>query len=150
MYQTIGAFYDTFTSAGFEGRDVTAASAEFWEGLETAIVGDGETDPVVLSSSRMVQLRLYQVAFESISSPTYLAAFRQAGVSSEDVVDLLQTIYDRLDEEGFRNFVETNPAATEAIYNQVMDGYDEALANIARTYNSPTTRVRATTGEGGE
>ena len=150
VYETIGAFYDTFTSAGFEGRDVSVASAEFWDSLWTAIIGDGENEPVTLSSSRMVQLRLYQVAFETISSPTYLAAVRQAGVSSEDVVELLETIYDRLDAGDFRNFVETNPAATEAIYNQVMDGYDEALANIARTYNSPTTRVRATTGEGGE
>ena len=151
VYATIGAFYDTFTSAGFEGRDVTAAAAAFWQGLTTAILGDGENEPVVLQSSRMVQLRLYQVAFESISSPTYLAAFRQAGVSSNEVVTLLQTIYDRMDEDDFRNFVETNPAATEALYDQVMDGYDEALANIARTYNSPTTRVRGTaTGEGGE
>lgn len=150
VYETIGAFYDTFTSAGFEGRDVTAASMSYWQSLWAAIMGDSGEDPVVLQSSAMVQLRLYQVAFESISSPTYLAAFRQAGVSSSDVSDLLETIFERMDSQEFRNFVETNPAATEALYNQVMDGYDEALANIARTYSSPTTRVRGTSEEGGE
>ena len=29
VYETIGAFYDEFTIAGFEGRDVTEASASF-------------------------------------------------------------------------------------------------------------------------
>ena len=149
VYETIGSFYDTFASAGFEGRDVTGASKDFWDKVQTAILGDDENESVALQSSLMVQLRLYQVAFESISSPTYLAAFRQAGVSSDEIQSLLQTIYDRLDASTFRNFVETNPAATEALYNQIMDGFDDAVSNVARTYNSPTTRVRGTE-EGGE
>ena len=150
VYETIGAFYDEFTTAGFEGRDVTEASASFWQSLWTAIIGDGQDSPVVLQSSKMVQLRLYEVAFESISSPTYLAAFRQAGVSAQDVTTLLQTIRDRMDEADFRNYVETNPAATQALFDLVMDGYEDALANVGRTYNSPTSRVRGTSGEGGE
>ena len=150
VYETIGAFYDEFTTAGFEGRDVTEASASFWQSLWTAIIGDGQDGPVVLQSSKMVQLRLYEVAFESISSPTYLAAFRQAGVSAQDVTTLLQTIRDRMDEADFRNYVETNPAATQALFDLVMDGYEDALANVGRTYNSPTSRVRGNSGEGGE
>ena len=148
-YETIGEFYEQFTTAGFEGRDVTEASGSFWQSLQTAIVGaDGET-PIALQSSEMVQLRLYQVAFESIVSSTYLTGFRQAGIGANEVIALLETIRDRLSTEEFRSFVETNPSATQALYDEVMDGYDDALANVNRTYNSPTTRVRGT-GEDGE
>ena len=149
VYETIGEFYDEFTTAGFEGRDVSASSAEFWASLRTALLGDGENPPVVLSSTKIVQLRLYQVAFESISSSTYLTGFRQAGVSAAEVTEVLQTIRERLSQEDFRSFVETNPSATQAMYDEIMDGYDAAVANVNRTYNSPATRVRGDE-EGGE
>lgn len=142
VYETIGEFYDNFTTAGFEGRDVSTTSAAFWESLSAAILGDGENVPVVLQSSEMVQLRLYQVAFESISSSTYLTGFRQANVSAADVTNMLKTIRERLSAPEFVSYVETNPSATQAMYDEIMDGYDDALANVNRTYNSPTSRVR--------
>ena len=142
VYETIGEFYDSFTTAGFEGRDVSATSASFWGSLSAAITGaDGET-PVVLQSSEMVQLRLYQVAFESINSSTYLTGFRQAGVSSDDVITMLKTIRERLSTPEFVSYVQTNPSATQAMYSEIMDGYDDAMANVNRTYNSPTSRIR--------
>lgn len=143
VYETIGQFYDQFTTAGFEGRDISASSAAFWESISTAILGDGEQDPVVLQSSEIVQLRLYQVAFESINSSTYLTGFRQAGISSADVLNMLQVIRTRLSEDAFASYVDVNASATRAMYDEIMDGYDDAVANVNRTYNSPTSRVRA-------
>ena len=148
VYETIGEFYDQFTTAGFEGRDVSAASASFWQSIRTAILGDGQNTPVVLQSSQIVQLRLYQVAFESINSPTYLTGFRQAGVSAAEVMELLETIHTRMGADDFRSYVEANPAATSAMYDEVMYGYNDAVANVNRTYNSPTTRVRGTQEDG--
>lgn len=141
VYETIGEFYDQFTTAGFEGRDVSSASASFWQSLSAAILGEGESVPVVLQSSEIVQLRLYQVAFESIGSSTYLTGFRQAGVGSDEVIRMLQTIRDRLSAPEFVSYVEVNPSATKAMYDEVMDGFDAAMANVNRTYNSPTSRV---------
>ena len=144
VYETIGEFHDEFTTAGFEGRDVTEESGRFWEALKTVIVGGDGAEPVVLHSTRMVQLRLYQVAFESIRSSTYLTGFRQAGVTAADALGLLENIHERLDDQEFRAYVETNPAATKPLYDEIMNGYDAAVANVNRTYNSPATRVRPT------
>lgn len=149
VYETIGEFYEQFTTAGFEGRDVSAASASFWQSLSAAILGDADNPPVVLQSSKIVQLRLYQVAFESINSSTYLTGFRQAGVTADEVTTLLEALRDRLTAEEFRSYVESNPAATQAMYDEVVNGYEDAVANINRTYNSPTSRVRGSA-EGGE
>ena len=144
VYETIGEFPDEFTTAGFEGRDVTEESGRFWEALKTVSVGGDGAEPVVLHSTRMVQLRLYQVAFESIRSSTYLTGFRQAGVTAADALGLLENIHERLDDQEFRAYVETNPAATKPLYDEIMNGYDAAVANVNRTYNSPATRVRPT------
>ena len=38
----------------------------------------------------------------------------------------------------------------EAPEAQNKKSYEDALANVGRTYNSPTSRVRGTSGEGGE
>lgn len=149
VYETIGEFYEQFTTAGFEGRDVSAASASFWQSLSAAILGDADNPPVALQSSKIVQLRLYQVAFESINSSTYLTGFRQAGVTADEVTTLLEALRDRLTAEEFRSYVESNPAATQAMYDEVVNGYEDAVANINRTYNSPTSRVRGSA-EGGE
>ncbi len=151
VYETIGEFYDKFTTAGFEGRDVSAESGEFWKVLWQAVIGDGENDPVALQSTQMVQLRLYQVAFESVNSSTYLSGFRQAGVTAEQALKMLETIHKRLDSDEFRSYVEANPNATKPLYDEIMNGYDNAVANVNRTYNSPTTRVRNSGGsEDGE
>ncbi|MGC8141289.1 hypothetical protein ACP3W2_28120, partial [Salmonella enterica] len=55
----------------------------------------------------------------------------------------LQTIHDRLATDEFVSYVEINPSATQAMYDEIMNGYEDALANVNRTYNSPTSRVRA-------
>ncbi len=149
VYETIGQFHNEFTTASFEGRDVSAASASFWKSITEAIEGTSEQEPVALQSSEIVQLRLYQVAFESLNSPTYLAGFKRAGVSANEAIGLLETVRDRLTTPAFKDFVEANPSATRAMYQEIVDGYDDALANINRTYNSPTSRVRETE-KGGE
>ena len=149
VYETIGQFHNEFTTASFEGRDVSAASASFWKSITEAIEGTSEQEPVALQSSEIVQLRLYQVAFESLNSPTYLAGFKRAGVSANEAIGLLETVRDRLTTPAFKDFVEANPSATRAMYQEIVDGYADALANINRTYNSPTSRVRETE-KGGE
>lgn len=147
-YETIGQFYDDFTTASFEGRDVSAASSSFWESITQAILGADDAEPIALQSSEIVQLRLYQVAFESLNSPTYLTGFRRAGVTADQAINLLETIRDRLSTEEFSSFVEANPNATKAMYDEITGGYEDALANINRTYNGPTSRVHETGKDG--
>ena len=63
-------------------------------------------------------------------------------------MELLETIHTRMGADDFRSYVEANPAATSAMYDEVMYGYNDAVANVNRTYNSPTTRVRGTQEDG--
>ena len=142
--EIIGEFYTTIVTTSREGRDPTDAYREFWNALGTC-VGLGATpsggEPAVAQSEPIVRLRLYQVAFESVNSPTYLEGFRRAGVSRDEVTDLLQRLEDET--EGLSDFAETNPSAADGIYNEIVQGHDAALRNIERTYAGPVVRMEA-------
>lgn len=148
-YATIGEFYDSFATASIEGRDVAQASRSFYESLVAAILGREGERPLVLASEEMVQLRLYQVAFESMSSSAYLSGFQRAGVSEHELLRLLSTIHARITTTEFADYVAATRVATGAIFDEIVDGYEAAVANISRSYNSPAARVRPDAREGG-
>ncbi len=141
VYHTIACFHTAFSQASREGRDVTVRSQAFWDALRQAICADGDARPLVEEAEPIVQLRLYQVAFESIASPTYLSGFLRAGVDEQDVMSMLETIKGATDTLG--SFVATNPSASEAIYREIEDGFDAAKQNVQRIYNGPVAKQLA-------
>ena len=141
VYHTIACFHTAFSQASREGRDVTVRSQAFWDALRQAICADGDARPLVEEAESIVQLRLYQVAFESIASPTYLSGFLRAGVGEQDVMSMLETIKGATDTLG--SFVATNPSASEAIYREIEDGFDAAKQNVQRIYNGPVAKQLA-------
>ena len=77
---------------------------------------------------------MYQIAFESVSSPTYLAGFRRAEVSEQDANAMLNAVCKATKE--LQSFVAANSDSSEAIYNEIIDGESDARANIERVYKN--------------
>lgn len=148
VYHTIGEFHSIFSQANREGRDATESYREFWDALGASIMGADGKEPIVIQSEPIVQLRLYQVAFESISSATYLSGFMRAGIDEKDVIQMLNTIKKRTDD--LTDFALANYDAAGAMYDEIEQGYGGALDNVSRTYKSPVARMSVTTDSGKE
>lgn len=84
-YVTIGEFYQKLSQATLEGSEGSVYEG-YWDSLTATAASLTDDDPV------MVRLRLYQLAYEAIASPTYLNGFRRAGVSEQQARDLLDQI----------------------------------------------------------
>ena len=84
-YVTIGQFYQKLSQATLEGSEGSVYEG-YWDSLVSAYDALGDEDPV------MVRLRLYQLIYEAISSPTYLNGFRRAGVTEEQAHELLENV----------------------------------------------------------
>lgn len=143
VYQTIGDFHTTFTTASREGRDASETYKSFWGALTQCLgMGEGgEAEGVVNQSEPIVQLRLYQVAFESVNSPTYLSGFMNVGVSQAEAQLMLDTVKDKTDK--LASFAETNRIAAGAMFDEIEQGYEGAVQNVGRTYGSPVARLTA-------
>ncbi len=141
-YQVIASFHEQIARASREGADPRPTYGAFWKTVSAAIRDGGlieQTEPIV-------QLRLLQVGFESLSSATYLKGFRQAGVEQQEAVTLLDAIMDRLG--ALRDFAGSNEAATGPIVREIDEGCEQARLNIRTTFNGPTARLSETSGEG--
>lgn len=139
VYHTIGMFHTLFSQASREGRDATGSYLTFWQALEGAIVGDDITAPIASQSEPIVQLRLYQVAFESIASSTYLSGFMRAGVGEHDVIRMLEAVKAKTD--ALSDFVAANYGASGFMYDEIENGYEVARTNVSRTYKSPVAQM---------
>lgn len=84
-YVTIGQFYQKLSQATLEGSEGSVYEG-YWDSLVSAYDALGDEDPV------MVRLRLYQLIYEAISSPTYLNGFRRAGVTEKQAHELLENV----------------------------------------------------------
>lgn len=84
-YVTIGEFYQKLSQATLEGSEGSVYEG-YWDSLTATAESLGDDDPV------MVRLRLYQLAYEAIASPTYLNGFRRVGVSERQARDLLDQV----------------------------------------------------------
>ena len=84
-YVTIGEFYQKLSQATLEGSEGSVYEG-YWDSLVSAYDSLGNEDPV------MVRLRLYQLIYEAIASPTYLNGFRRVGVSQRQAEDLLERV----------------------------------------------------------
>ena len=133
-YGEIGEFYEKITKANREGADSTEDYRSFWETLEASVVGRDGADPLVKDSDPIVKLRIYQVAFESVSSSTYLTGFRRAGVSKEDATRMLDATC--AGARALEDFANMNEDAAGAMYHEIVDGEKDARANIDRVYRN--------------
>ena len=125
-----------------EGVATTDTYHKYWEALQDAVKGFGdEVEPAV-------KLRLYRVAFESISSPTYMAGFARAGIGQQDAESFLTRVRDeakKLEVEALSSEDTLLP-----IYQEIVDGYQDAQRNINTTYANPTLKASgASANEGG-
>ena len=133
-YGEIGEFYEKITKANREGADSTEDYRSFWGTLEASVVGRDGADPLVKDSDPIVKLRIYQVAFESVSSSTYLTGFRRAGVSKEDATRMLDATC--AGARALEAFANMNEDAAGAMYHEIVDGEKDARANIDRVYRN--------------
>ena len=77
--------YQKLSQATLEGSEGSVYEG-YWDSLVSAYDALGDEDPV------MVRLRLYQLIYEAISSPTYLNGFRRAGVTEKQAHELLENV----------------------------------------------------------
>lgn len=84
-YVTIGQFYQKLSQATLEGSEGSVYEG-YWDSLSLTFESLGDEEPV------MVRLRLYQLIYEAIASPTYLNGFRRAGVEEQQARDLLERV----------------------------------------------------------
>lgn len=84
-YVTIGQFYQKLSQATLEGSEGSVYEG-YWDSLVSTCETLGDDEPV------MVRLRLYQLAYEAMASPTYLNGFRRAGVSEQQARELLSDV----------------------------------------------------------
>jgi serine/threonine-protein kinase len=141
-YVTIGDFYEKVTKANREGADITKEYAEFWTTLEETVLPVGDQAAVISDAEPIVQLRVYQVAFESVSSTTYLTGFRRSGVTRDQADAMLTVSCDGARE--LSSFVGVNRDSAGGMYDEIINGEDEARANIARVYKSKLAQPVAT------
>ena len=140
-YRTIGEFYTSLSRACDEGRDVTEVFRSFWNALEACAVGTENAPPLLSRAEPIVCLRLYQVAFESVASPTYLSGFMNAGVTEQEALQMLDAAKRGVD--GLEDFARANQSAAGPLFDEVELGYGEALDNMARTYGNPVAKLRS-------
>ncbi len=141
-YQTIGDFHDKITKANREGANVNDTYEQFWEAITEAVEPGGIAD----KAEPIVQLRLYQVAFESVSSANNLSGFRRAGISQDQAKDFLDLVEERT--SALKPFIESNEVVAGPIGEEIVAGEKEARNNILRTYNSPTARLSGSSEDG--
>lgn len=133
-YEVLGSFYESVAKANREGADASDDYERFWNTLEETIVGTDDAAPLIADSEDIVKLRIYQVAFESVSSSTYLTGFRRAGVSKERADAMLTTVCENTKNEA--SFVEVNRDAAGFLYDEIINGEEDARANITRVYKN--------------
>ena len=103
------------------------------------LIGSDEEPPTIESATNIVKLKMCQIAFESVSSSTYLAGFRNAGVTKEQANKLLDAVNAYTQElEDFAGLRE----AAAPMYNEVDEGMADAQTNIARVYDDRWEQVR--------
>lgn len=129
-YVTIGEFYQKLSQATLEGSEGSVYEG-YWDSLTQTFDQLGEDDPV------MVRLRLYQLAYEAVASPTYLSGFRRAGVSEAQARELLEQVLSAT--RGLASDVSANEKSQQ-MYDEIMaDGSAGASAaekNIETVYGS--------------
>lgn len=130
----IASFYELAAKASREGREASKDYADFWETLEAMVVGNNGSEQSIADSEPILRLRIYQVAFESVSSSTYLTGFRYAGIGRSQAETMLSAACEGTRSLG--NFVMANPDSAQAMYDEITSGEDDARANIARVYSN--------------
>lgn len=129
-YVTIGEFYQKLSQATLEGSEGSVYEG-YWDSLTQTFELLGDDDPV------MVRLRLYQLAYEAVSSPTYLNGFRRAGVTEQQAREMLQLVL--ASTEALSDDVSANEKSQQ-MYDQIMadsaGGSSAAARNIDTVYGS--------------
>lgn len=148
VFQTISSFHETFTSNSVQGKDVSGEAAELWESLKAVIQGTETEAPLVDGAEHMFQLRLYQVAFETIRSQTYLGAMRRGGVEEAEVTSMLEEINRRAHESDFVDWAAATEEITGPMYREIVDGYQDAVRTVERTYHGPTAQQASSQTDG--
>lgn len=141
-YGTIAQFYDEIQRKTREGAATIDTYATYWEALRNAVASlPSDAEPAV-------RLRLYRVAFESISSPTYMAGFARASIPQNQAEAFLQTVCTQA--RSLQLEAQSNPDTLLPIYEEVVDGQENAMRNIETTYANPTlaASTAAANGEG--
>ncbi len=134
VYATIGRFYQNLSQSSLEGREGVVYE-DYWDALESACEIVESEDSV--NDSAIIKLRLYQLIFEAIASPTYLTGFSRVGVTASQAQEMLDRITQAvvsLEDEARQNEL------SESMFETVTNGYDEAMSNIAYVYENAGIR----------
>ena len=133
VYSTIGKFSDVLKQALQEGTE-SQVYADYWEALEQVVASLSNDDAVI------VRLRMYNVVFSAIDSPTYLAGFDRAGISETRVNSLLNEVYERtLALESAAH----DSQITAEICDNILNNYDAAVTNVQSVYHNVTKSAGA-------
>ena len=146
-YVSMGDFYKRVTKANREGEwseDLLQSYKDFWNVLEETVVGKDGNPPLIADAAPIVQLRVYQVAFESISSQAYLTGFNRAGITKNQAEALLNSVCNKTKE--LASFVSVNQDAAQSMYDEIVQGESESRNNITRVFNNDFIREAANQG----
>lgn len=160
VYKTIGEFYDRLSRATFEGSE-GSVYADYWDTLKKAvsIASDSSTSEVGAQDEEptptIVRLRLYQIVYDALGSPTYLNGFKRVGVDESQAVEAYHEVLDLfaysgadarpagVEEHAWQASKELYNAAqensrTRDIYENIHEGRKDAANNIMSIYGDST------------
>lgn len=145
-YVTIGQFYQKLSQQTLEGNEGSVYEG-YWDALEQALDSLSDDDAV------MVKLRLYELSYEAISSPTYLNGFRRVGIDEYRAQEMLRNVVSGT------KALEQDAASSEratAIYETIMAGVGSgsldaedtlvntaAWGNIQNVYGNAAVRFQS-------
>lgn len=126
VYVTIGEFYQRLSQGILEG-DEGSVYESYWEALDECYKSLSEDDPI------MVRLRLYELVYEAIVSPTYMKGFERVGVTEEAANSLLDSI--ERDTRSLKDQAAQNELS-KSMYDSIVEGYPHAKNTIETVFNS--------------
>ena len=135
-YETISGFYGKIARAGREGRAAEDEYRAFWEDLCEGLA-QAEAGTADAGVAEGVRARLCQAGAEALASTTYLSGFMRAGVTEDEVRELLEEVRRVLDElEGFFAASE-NQTVYGPLAEETRACLSVAERNVTNVYRNP-------------
>ena len=131
-FSYIGNFQKFIADKANRGEDVDEYG-NYYQSLAQIITSIANEEETGIAVAPIVQLRLYDVITRALGSSKYVRGFRRAGVSIQQVTDLLNSAH-----EGTMRLSQDAQSGEEIqkLYDSAMNNYQNALDTINENYNS--------------
>lgn len=145
-YSIIAEFHQNVARAGREGRSSSDEYASFWSSLSGCLATENALQGKE-KSPEGVRVRLCQVAVESTASSTYLLGLSRAGVTEDQVKNLLGEVRACMDDVADFVSLEECRVVYGPVFEEIREGLVIADRTLRNVYESPVARMSNVEGE---